>query len=239
MDFILSFKKYLENYKLAFSYSILFIFLLFVIDPLINIFGGTLNISYNIVNNTLQGTIILLFTTLVLFFIYSLIQSVLIYKIGTDYKFSATVPFNKIKKSFYKLLKFNFATFLLIFLISSIFYDLGILTNFITQFIFLIITIGLWFVPQIMILENEPMPKSILLSIKYFNRNWFHFITLFISSFILVMITSLLDVLIKGAAGIIISTGFFVIFVIPFIEILKTEIYLNKYNLLKPRHQLK
>jgi len=239
MDFVLSFKKYVENYKLAFSYSILFIFLLFVIDPLISIFGGTLNISYNIVNNTLQGTIILLFTTFILFFFYSLIQTVLIYKIGKDYNFSATVPFNKIKNSFYKLLKFNFSTFLLLFLISSIFYDLGILNNFIVQFILLVITVGIWFVPQIMILENEQIPKSILLSIKYFQRNWFHFITLFISSFILIIITSIIDVLIKGSAGIIISTGFLVIFVIPFIEILKTEIYLNKYNLLKPRHQLK
>jgi hypothetical protein len=90
-----------------------------------------------------------------------------------------------------------------------------------------------------MVLENESISKSIYLSIKYFGRNWFHFITLFLSAFILIIITSLLDILIPGVGGFIISTGFLVIFVIPFIEILKTEIYLNKYNLLKPRHQLK
>ncbi len=239
MDLILSFKKYIENYKLAFSFSILFIFLLFIIDPLINIFGGTLNLSYNVVNAHFVNLILILVTTFVLMFIYSLIQSVLIYKIGKEYSISEIVPFKKVQKLFYKLLRFNFAFFLLIFLLSSIFYDLNILNNVIVQIIFLIISVALWFVPQILILENETISKSILLSIKYFKRNWFHFITLFLTAFILILITSLLDVLIPGVGGIVVSTGFFVIFVIPYIEILKTEIYLNKYNLLKPRHQLK
>jgi hypothetical protein len=239
MDLILSLKKYIENYKLAFSYSILFIFLLFIIDPLITIFGGTLNLSYSIVNTHFVNLILILITTFVLMFIYSLIQSVLIYKIGKEYSISEIVPFKKVKKLFYKLLKFNFIFFLLLFLISSIFYDLNILNNVIVQIIFLIISVFLWFVPQIIILENETISKSILLSIKYFQRNWFHFLTLFLSAFILILITSLLDILIPGVAGIVVSTGFLVIFVIPYIEILKTEIYLNKYNLLKPRHQLR
>ncbi len=239
MDVILSFKKYFENYKLAFSYSVLFIFLLFIIDPFISMFGGTLNLSYNLVDAPFVNMVVILITMLILNFIYSLIQSVLIYKIGKDYHISETVPFKKIKQIFYKLLKFNFSFFLFIFLISAILYDFNILNNILIQLIFLIISIALWFVPQIMVLENESISKSIYLSIKYFGRNWFHFITLFLSAFILIIITSLLDILIPGVGGFIISTGFLVIFVIPFIEILKTEIYLNKYNLLKPRHQLK
>lgn len=239
MDILLSLKKYLENTRIAFAYSILFVFLLFIIDPLISVFGGTLNISYNIVDSHIVNLIIILFTTFVLMFIYSLIQSVLIYKIGKDYNIADTVPFKKIKNVFYRLLKFNFMFFILVFLISAIFYDLNILNNILVQAIFLIISISLWFTPQIMVLENEKISKSILLSIKYFGRNWFHFITLFLSAFIFVIIATLLDVIIPGTTGIIISTAFFVIFVIPFIEILKTEIYLNKYNLLKPRHQLK
>ncbi len=239
MDITLSFKKYLENTKLAFAYSILFIFLLFIIDPLISVFGGTLNLSYNISNAPFVNMVVVLFTTFILMFIYSLIQSVLIYKIGKDYNISETVPFKKIKNVFYKLLKFNFAFFLLVFLISTIFYDFNILNNIIVQLIFLVISVSLWFVPQIMVLENESISKSILLSIKYFKRNWFHFITLFLAALILIVVSNLIDVLVPGATGIVLSTAFFVIFVIPFIEILKTEIYLNKYNLLKPRHQLK
>jgi len=239
MDVILSLKKYFENYRLVFTYSILFIFLLFIIDPLINVFGGTLNLSYTIVDVTFPNAVVVLFTTFILTFIYSLIQSVLIYKIGTDYNFSDTIAFKKIKAVFYRLLKFNYAFFILIFLISVIFYDLNILNNFIVQIILLIISTALWFVPQIMVLENETILKSMYSSIKYFGRNWFHFITLFLCAFILILITGVLDVLLPGVSGIVVSTGFFVIFVIPFIEILKTEIYLNKYNLLKPRHQLK
>lgn len=239
MDVILSFKKYIENYKLAFSYSVLFIFLLFIIDPFISLFGGNLNLSYSLVDASFPNLIIILFTCFILTFIYSLIQSILIYKIGKDYSISDTVPFDRVKKLFYRLLQFNFLFFVIIFLVSAILYDFRILNNVFIQIIFLIITVFLWFVPQIIVLENQNIPLSIYLSVRYFSRNWFHFITLFIASFILILITNLLDVLIPGVFGIVASTGFLIIFVVPYIEILKTEIYLNKYNLLKPRHQLK
>lgn len=239
MDVILSFKKYIENYKIAFSYSILFIFLLFVIDPFISMFGGTLNLSYNLMNGHIVNIVLVFITVFVLTFIYSLLQTILIYKIGKDYSFAETIPFKKIKKVFYRLVKFNFSFFILMFLISVILFDLNLLNNYVVQIIFLIIGVLLWFVPQVIILENEEIIKSMYLSGVYFKRNWFHFLTLFLCSFILILISSLLEILIPSIGGTIISSLFLVIFTIPFIEILKTEIYLNKYNLLKPRHQIK
>jgi hypothetical protein len=239
MDVILSFKKYIENYKIAFSYSILFIFLLFIIDPFISMFGGTLNLSYNLMNGHIVNILLVFLTVFVLTFIYSLLQTILIYKIGKDYSFAETIPFKKIKKVFYKLVRYNFSFFLIMFLISVILFDLNLLNNYITQIILLIIAVLLWFVPQVIVLENEDVLKSIYLSGLYFKRNWFHFITLFLCSFILILITSLLDILIPSIGGTIISSLFLIVFTIPFIEILKTEIYLNKYNLLKPRHQIR
>jgi hypothetical protein len=239
MDVILSFKKYIENYKIAFSYSILFIFLLFIIDPFISMFGGTLNLSYNLMNGHIVNILLVFLTVFVLTFIYSLLQTILIYKIGKDYSFAETIPFKKIKKVFYKLVRYNFSFFLIMFLISVILFDLNLLNNYITQIILLIIAVLLWFVPQVIVLENEDVLKAIYLSGLYFKRNWFHFITLFLCSFILILITSLLDILIPSIGGTIISSLFLIVFTIPFIEILKTEIYLNKYNLLKPRHQIR
>lgn len=234
MDIVLSFKKYLENIKLAFAYSVLFIFLLFIIDPLYSIFGGGLNLAYDIVNVSFLNAIVVLFTALVFLFIYSLIQTALIYKVGKDYNFSETLPFHKIKNVFYKLFKFNFLFFVLLFLISSILYDINILNNIFVQVILLLITLIFWFVPQSIVLENENIAFSTLKSINYIFKNWFDLFILFIICFILFILTIFLDVLIPGIAGIVVSNLFLVIFIIPYIEILKTENYLNKYNLLKP-----
>ncbi|GEM_PF-831201 len=239
MDITLSLRKYLENHKIILSLSVLFIFLLFLIDPLYSVFGGTLNLSYSILYAPIGNIVFSLIAALVLLFIFSLIQTILIYKIGRDYSISETISFSKIRTPFYKLLKFNWIFFLIIFALSVLLYNIALLNNIIVQIILFIISILLWFVPQVIVMENETIGLSIIYSITYWKRNWFHLITLFITAFILVLIAGLLDVLLGVVAGPIASIAFFVLFVIPFVEILKTEVYLNKYNLLKPKHQLK
>ncbi|MCK9293095.1 hypothetical protein M0P25_03395 [archaeon] len=239
MDLLLTFKKYIENYKIILSLSALFIFLLFLINPVFSLFGGTINLTYNILNFELGNIIISILASLILLFIFSLVQTIIIYKISKDYSVNETIYFKEIKKIFYKLLKFNWIFFLVIFGVSVVLYDLNILNNIFTQIIFFIITIALWFVPQIIVLENREIPLAIWYSARFWKNNFGHLLTLFLCGFILILITSLLDVLIAGSTGIIISVLFLVLFVIPFTEILKTEIYLNKYKLLKPRHQFK
>ncbi|MDD3178201.1 MAG: hypothetical protein PHR26_01650 [Candidatus ainarchaeum sp.] len=239
MDINLSFKKYFENLKISLLFGVLFIFILFLINPIFSLFGGTLNISYNILNIDIFSIIFGIIAVLILIFIYSLIQTMIIYKIGKDYNISENIKFNEIKDPFYKLLKFNWILFLLIYGISVVLYDLNLLNNIIINILFLIITISLWFVPQIIIIQKEKTPIAMYYSIIYWKNNWQHLITLFLTSFILILIANILDALFKEILGIIISTAYFVLFVIPFIEILKTEIYLNKYKLLKPKHQFK
>lgn len=80
MDLFLTFKKYIENYKIILSLSALFIFLLFLINPVFSLFGGTLNITYNILNFELGNVVISLLASLILLFIFSLVQTIIIYK---------------------------------------------------------------------------------------------------------------------------------------------------------------
>lgn len=239
MDINLSLKKYFENLKISLLFGVLFIFILFLINPIFSLFGGTLNINYNVFVIDSFSVVIGLITSLVLLFIYTLVQTMLVYKIGRDYNISGKIKFNEIKEPFFRLLKFNWIFYLIIYGLSVILYSFNILNNTIVGIVFFIVTLLLWFVPQIIILQGEKTSIAMYYSVIYWKNNWQHLITLFLTSFILVLITNLLDVIFSDILGIIISSAYFVLFIIPFIEILKTEVYLNKYRLLKPKHQYK
>jgi hypothetical protein len=238
MDISLSFRKYIENHRIGFITSILFIFTLFLINPLFSLFGGSLNISYNLFSGLLDDIISSLLAILIMIFIYSILQSTIIFRIRNTYEISEKVKYKDIKKSLYKVYLFNILYFLIFYFISLVLYKLNLLNNIITQIILFIIAILLWFVPQVIVIEERNLKTSIYTSIIYWKNNWFHLITLLFTSFILVLLAIFIDGVFLGITGTIISSIFMVLFVIPYIEILKTEIYLNKYRLLKPRQQL-
>jgi len=97
-----------------------------------------------------------------------------------------------------------------------------------------VITLLFWFIPQIIVIEKQSAEYSIVLNINYIKKKPVYFVYLFVTVFILTLLTYIIDVIFGVFAGPIIATVFFVMFVIPFIEILKTEVYLGKYDLLKP-----
>jgi len=238
MDVAITFRKYLENYKVILSLSVLFLFLLFLINPIFSVFGGNLNISYNILDQAPGDIILTIISCLVIIFVYSLIQTVLIYRIGSDYKISDRVQARDIKAHFVKLTKFNWIFFLLVYGVSVVLYSLFLLNNIFISLILLVITLLLWFVPQVIIMEKESIGASIVISAKYWKRNWFFMISLFVAAFLLMFLTYVIEIAFGNIVGPIVSIFVFVIFIIPYIEILKTEVYLNKYRLLKPRNQL-
>jgi len=236
MDTALAFKKYLENYKLAFSTSILFIFLLFLVDPSFSLYGGSLNLTFNLLNTELANIALTIIAIAAFLVCFSLIQAIIIYRVGHDYSLTGHSTISAIRDQFFELTKFNIVYILVIYAASVLLYDFTLLNNIIIQLIFLIISLLFWFVPQIIILEKESASRSILICATYLKNNWKHMIGLFAVAIILVIIASVIDVVFGVVAGSIISTLFFVMFIIPFIEILKTEVYLDKYNLLKPQH---
>jgi len=236
MDLLLTFKKYFLNIKFVLLTSVLFIFTLFAINPLFKITGGSLDISYNLFLENPISIIITLIAITTFILIFTLLQVILIYRVEDSYAFEK-YPISDIRKSFIELFQFNIIYYLIIVLLSSFLYEIGLLDNIFTNLILFIISILFWFIPQIIVLEKEKAIHALVINFNYIKRNYLYLIYLFISCFILVLITYVIDVIFGVFGGTIISNIFFVLFVIPFIEILKTEIYLDKYNLLKPQNK--
>jgi hypothetical protein len=236
MDLILAFKKYFLNIKFVLLTSILFIFTLFAINPLFKITGGSLDVTYNLLLENPISIFITLLAITTFTLIFSLLQTIIIYRVEDSYAFEK-YSFSEIKNSFKELFQFNIIYYLLIILLSSFLYEYKLLDNIFINFILFVISLLFWFIPQIIILEKEKAAHALIINYNYIKRNYLYLIYLFISCFILIIITYILDIIFGVFGGTIISTVFFVLFVIPFIEILKTEIYLDKYNLLKPQER--
>lgn len=233
MDLSAAFKKYKTNIKLVLATSLLLIFTLFLVNPIFSLSGGNLNLSYNLLN---QDPLIILLTLIAfaaIIFAYSLLQTLVVYKVQNEYGFDKRNSF-EIRRPFLELLKFNMSFFLLLYIFICFLFDLGLLNNLFINLGLLILTALFWFIPQIIIMEKQSAEYALYNNLNYIKKKWVYFIYLFVSVFILTMITYIIDVLFGIFVGPIIATVFFVVFVIPFIEILKTEVYLQKYNLLKP-----
>lgn len=234
LDISLALKKYKNNIKLVFATSLLLIFVLFLVNPLFSISGGSLNLVYTILNQEPLIILLTIIAFIAIIFAYTLLQTLIVYKIQNEYGFDKRNSL-EIKKPFIELLKFNVSFFLLIYIGLCFLFDFGLLNNIYINLILLVITALFWFIPQIIIMEKQSAEYALIINLNYIKKKAIHFVYLFVSVFILTLVTYIVDVIFGVFLGPIISTVFFVIFVIPFIEILKTEVYLDKYNLLKPK----
>jgi len=233
MDIAIAFKKYLQNIKISFATSLLLIFTLFLVNPLFSISGGSLNLTYNLLDQDPLIIILTVVAFIVIIFAYTLLQTIIVYKVEREYDFENKYS-KEIKGPFIELLKFNISFYLLLYIAVCFLFDFGLLNNIFINIGLLIITILFWFIPQIIVMEKQSAEYALILNLNYIKKNWVYFIYLFVTVFILILITYIIDILFGAFAGPIIATIFFVVFVIPFIEILKTEVYLDKYDLLKP-----
>ena len=233
LDIILSLKKYLQNIKVIFSISLLLIFVLFLINPLFSLFGGSLNISYNILNQD-PFTLLLIMVAIAVFIVaFTFFQTIIVFRVENEYEFDKKQS-KEIKEPFFELLKFNLVFYLLLFIIICFLYDVGLLENILINIVLLFVSVIFWFMPQIIIMEKEKTERALIINFNYLKKNAILLVYLFVTAFILTLITYFLDVIFGLLGGTIVSSLFFVLFVIPLIEILKTEVYLDKYKLLKP-----
>jgi len=233
MDIAVAFKKYVKNIKIVFATSLLFIFTMFLVNPLFSLSGGSINLTYELLNQDPLIIILTLIAFIAIIFAYTLFQTIIVFKMGREYDFDNKNS-REIKRPFIELLKFNVSFFLLLFIALCILFDFGIINNIFVNIILFVITLLFWFIPQIIVIEKQSAEYSIVLNINYIKKKPVYFVYLFVTVFILTLLTYIIDVIFGVFAGPIIATVFFVMFVIPFIEILKTEVYLGKYDLLKP-----
>ena len=232
-------KIYLNSFEIIIGFSV-FVLLSLILLPLVasyvNIGSGFIRFSSLYLDiNTIQLAIFIFVGLVSLLFISFFVSSII-----TLVKLQETldqVGFTKVAHAFYKYVMRVFTLFIFMATLTILIgtgLDYLNISNVITQLILILVWIPFVFAPQVVVLEDYNLKRSILDSIKFIKRTPRYLFYYFIVGFILVFLLTLVEVIL-GYVFVwehkIITIILLSMFVLPFMIIFGTEMYLRRYPL--------
>jgi len=230
----LAFKDYLENFKLNLLFGVLLIFSFIALFENIFIGSGSIFLEYNIFSVDPIVLAVQLLSIIVFLVFYSLFLSFLIFNVRNK--------LNNVRMNYYlkeKLHKFGFALaifFVLYFLVFFFFSSLLVFLSFpllAVNFILLIASVLLLFVPQSIVIDEGKIFHSIQNSIEFLAKNPSTVFKVILMSVVFLLVLPLIEFLFDFIylTGNYVSLLISLFFVVPFIEIVKTRLYMKKFGL--------
>jgi len=230
----LALRDYLANFKLNLVFGVLLIFSFIALFENIFVGSGSIFLEYNLSSVDLFILIFQLISIIVFLVFYALFVSFLIFNVRNK--------MNKVRVNYYlkeKLQKFSFSLalfFALYFLVFYFVYSLlvfaGIHLLLINLILFLISLLFL-FVPQSIVVDESKIIHGIQNSAEFLIKNPLTVLKVFLLSFVLLLILPLIESLFDFVflIGNYISLLLALLFVVPFVEIVKTRLYMKKFGL--------
>ena len=212
--------------NIGFGISMFFSFLLISLN--FSLFSGQLSYSFTSLNlDFLFALIALIFSAV----IYSFFTTILVFLVRKNLQqgYSRTYVLEVLKERYLAVLLFNFLQYLVLFLFYVIFKAINF--TIILPFIYIITLLFLFFVNQSIIIEEYSFVNSIRLNYEFIKNNKFYTFLILLIMFILYFILILLTY--YFSFGFIISFIIINIVFVPFLEILKTVVYMTKFKILK------
>jgi len=236
------FLEAIEYYKNNITTAVAFSLLLFFILPFswlsnVVVSSGTVMIDYGFMKKPLADAVFLLLLALVFLFFYSVLVCLMIFAVRAD--------FNKVKLHYYlseKVSKFGlkYFQFLAIFtvlaaVISSLLIDFGV-SPWLVNLLLFVVSLPFLFLGQAIVVDEEGLRSSVLSSFEFIMKNPSSFVIALVSGFLAVTLLQLLEFLIDLAFGVggFVSLVVVLVVVVPFFESLKTELYMSKFEIIKP-----
>jgi hypothetical protein len=230
-------KQYRENLKLSLSFVILLVFVFFFLRfGNMALFNGTVFFDYSFSPISWEIILAELLAGLVFLAMYSILLTLLLLAVRND--------LSHIKVHFYlreMVQKFFLTMFIYFVLLSVLFVGLvlvalGLNVPFVwVNAILLLLSLSLVFVPQSLVIDEKPILEAI-------QTNWYvirshptDFLLVVILGTVLVGLLPLVEALVDSFvyAGRYITLLLMFGFVIPFLEILKTILYMNRFELVR------
>ncbi|HLD58848.1 MAG TPA: hypothetical protein VI977_04380 [archaeon] len=232
-----AFSEYAANFKTALVFVLLLVFAP-VAFFLGNFFigSGTILLDYNLsLANPMQLVLALAFS-IVYVLVYSFFISIIIFSVRKDlsqlhFQYYLT---DMIRKFTFKIFWFYFIFFLALFLIGSALFMLNAPVVLITL-ILLLFSVGVLFVPQAIVIDEDDILNSFYNNFEFIAKNFSSFVYVIITAIVLLAIVQLIEFLLDISLGIgsFVSIVIALVFIVPYLEILKTYLYMLKYNLIK------
>lgn len=230
-------QEYLANIKIAMAFVLLGVFVFFfVLFSNAFVSSGSVFFEYSLLKSGLLNSVFEIAIMLVYLLFFSLFLSVLIFAVRHD--------LNEVRMQHYlveKLPKFVFTNFLFLLLfamlaiaVSVLLLSVGVHVA-IIAFVLLLVSIVFMFVPQSIVVDEERITNAVLNAVQFFFSNIRLSLAVLVISAALLFFIPLIEIGFDqfSFAGRFVSLLLVLVFVLPFIETLKTVAYLTKFELIK------
>lgn len=232
-----SFEQYKKNFTVVLTFGILLIFTVFFLQSA-NAFAstGTIFLNYTFLADfSLQSIIdfVLMVIFLLFFSIFSALMIFAVRKNLSQVKLHYYLT-ERIQKFGLQLFGFYLLYTLILLLLGTFLAAIGF--NFFSiMSLLLIVSIFFSFVPQSIIIDEYNVPDAIMSNFEFIATNFLSFLFIIMISAIILAIIPIIEIGLDSYyyIGSLITLIIVTMFVIPFIEILKTELYLKKFSLIK------
>ncbi|MFH1544619.1 MAG: hypothetical protein ABIE23_00800 [archaeon] len=227
---------YFENIKLSLLFGVLLVFVFFFLF-FSNLFisSGSIFLEYSL-NEVNIGVLALEIAVIAVFLVfYSAFVSLMIFNVRNK--------LNKVKVDYYlkdklhrfslKLFVFLLVYFIVLFFLSSllVFFSLPV---WIVNLLLLIVSLFFLFLPQAIVVDEDSITHCIANNLEFMGKNILPVIKIIVVSMVLIAVIALVEYALDVVAliGRYISLIILLVFVVPFIEVMKTRLYMTKFTLI-------
>ena len=236
-----SFRQYIMNFKIALAFGLLLVFvIIFSFFPNALMSTGSILLEYNLAE-LLSAKMLFLLAAVALFSIfYALLITVMVFSVRKNL---STVRIHyylreMIQKFTAKLSLFFFFYTLILTVAATLMIGAGI-PIVAVGILFLLISLALLFVPQAVVIDEQNLGDSILNNLEFMLKHKRAFFLVIVIGAVLTAFVPLLEYAFDFvySSGSFISLLFVLIFVLPFMETMKTYLYMLKFDIIR-HHEL-
>ena len=237
MDFSRSARAYVSNFPTALAFALLLVFVL-PLSWLSNAFvsSGTVLIGYGFLKAPPLESLLLLGVSLAFLFFYSILVSVMVLSVRRDLGPVKTNYYlrEKVQKFGLKYFKFLAAFTIVAAVASSLLLDSGVPLVFVNAAMFLVSALFL-FLPQAIVVDEEGLGASVLSCLDFTFKNFGAFLLVMASGILALFALQAIEFLVDYflLAGSHLSLLVALIVLVPFFEALKTQIYMERFSLIR------
>lgn len=230
-----AFLHYTRNFKAAIAFALLLVFVpVFSIFESVFVTGGSMFLDYNLVD--LQQIAIFLIALILFLVFYSFFMSIIIFSVRKDLsKVKLQIYLHEmIQKFTLKLFVFFLAFSLLLYAAVLLLLVLGV-DLFAASLLVLALSLFTMFVPQSIVVDEDDVLHAVMNNLEFIGKNPKDFVKLLVVGCVLLALSSLVGELIDifYLVGAYVSLLLSLVFVLPFLECMKTRMYMMKFELIR------
>lgn len=236
-----AFREYLLNFKAAMVFGLLLVFVA-VFSFLANSFvgSGSIFFEYNLFNFSISYIALELLAILAFLLFYSFFVTLMVFSVRRNLS-TVKLPYSlpeMIQKFSLKIFAFNALLSIILFVAANALLSVGI-PLLVVNFGILLIAISVIFVPQAIVVDEDELDEALISNFEFIEKNFASFITVIVVGMILLAVLQLIEFFVDEISliGGYVSIAIALIFIVPFIEALKTYMYMFKYDLIR-QHEM-